>query len=355
MTASGRAIDPDPTYTARWTTGHFRSKYWVVMLCDGRCFHCDGSLVSFDAGKVTADATLPDDYLVLHVDHAQPRAKGGPDHPLNYLAACEGCNTSRQDTDLSAAQWNRAHRLWASVDVADMEQRAQAADDFYGDITLGGIRCRVHDWHLQGSPAHLECHRANLAFIEPAPVYPDLEEWSAVFGHESEATFRRLAASPLWDDPLQRHALRLTLPRVVSGRLDLLDDLLARCTYEHEVQATAGERLDIYPYARLPLAGSVATKRAMSRLEGQRRAVNGTFRDELGLSGWSELIKLFSERHWPTYIVADHVRYLSTLRSPQKKVLMNQIRSMESHRQVDDLLADLQHRYLAQIRVRRED
>jgi len=233
MTVDGLGMDPDTPPAVRWATSHFRSKYWVVLLCDGRCFHCDGSLVSFDAGKVTADVTLPDDYLVLHVDHAQPRAKGGPDHPLNYLAACEGCNTSRQDTDLSPAQWGRARRLWASLDVADIEQRARGADDLYGDITLGGIRCRVHDWHLQGSPAHLACHRANLAFIKPAPSYPDLEEWSAVFGHQSEAVFRRLAASRLWDEPLQRNALRLTLPRVVSGRLDLLEDLLASCAYEH--------------------------------------------------------------------------------------------------------------------------
>lgn len=279
-----------------------------------------------------------------------PRVKRGPDHPLNYLAACERCNTKRQETDLSTAQWERARLLWSSLDVGDMEERSRGADDFYGDITLAGIRCRVHDWHLQGSPAHLGCHRQNLAFMRPTPIYPDLDEWSAVFGRESQEVFLNLMASRLWNEPIQRHALRLTIPRVVSGRLDLLDDLLATCTYEHEVQATDGERLDIFPYARLPLADSVAGRRATARLEQQRRSVNATFRESLGLSGWSALIKLFSERHWPTYIVADHVRYLSSLRSNQKTALMQQIRSMESHREVDELLADLQHDYLARMR-----
>lgn len=57
------------------------------MLCDARCFYCDGSLISFDAGKVAGNTTLPDEYLVLHVDHPQPQAKGGPDHLLNPSVA----------------------------------------------------------------------------------------------------------------------------------------------------------------------------------------------------------------------------------------------------------------------------
>jgi hypothetical protein len=142
----------------------------------------------------------------------------------------------------------------------------------------------------------------------------------------------------------------LTLPRVVSGRLDLLEDLLASCAYEHEVQATDGDRVDIYPYARLPLAGSAAGKRATARLEQQRRAVNAIFRDDLGLAGWSELIKLFSQRHWPTYIIADHVRYLASLSPPQKAGLMAQIRGLESHREVDELFGRLQHAYLTSLR-----
>ncbi|WP_442921711.1 HNH endonuclease [Microbacterium sp. MRS-1] len=121
-------------------------------MTDGRCFHCDCSLLNFEDDAPPSSPARP-----LNVDHAIPRVAGGPNRADNYLASCESCNKSRQETPLSAADSRRATELWAELDLDSVAVSARQRDDFKGQAVFLCRSCEVHSWHIDGSPGHRAC------------------------------------------------------------------------------------------------------------------------------------------------------------------------------------------------------
>lgn len=61
----------------------------------------------------------------LHLDHLQPKARGGADTATNLVLACRRCNSARKD--LSLAQWARKAAAELHLSFTPAAIRAQAA------------------------------------------------------------------------------------------------------------------------------------------------------------------------------------------------------------------------------------
>ncbi len=72
-----------PVFTAAQA---LRSLQWAVwQKTGGLCSYCDVSLNPFDRNAVNG----------FHIDHSNPRAKGGTDDLVNLVPACSRCNFAK--------------------------------------------------------------------------------------------------------------------------------------------------------------------------------------------------------------------------------------------------------------------
>lgn len=79
----------------------------------------------------------------LHVDHVHPRSKGGSDHHLNLVTACERCNREKADTELPTYPCSPTDRdcLRAYPRGFDPDQTRIGLDECYGPSGVGSFAC----------------------------------------------------------------------------------------------------------------------------------------------------------------------------------------------------------------------
>lgn len=64
------------------------------------------------------------DVSELHVDHVQPRSRGGTDDPLNLVTACSACNLSK---GAQVPRWHDCEH-WSRMESLDLESLLAQAD-----------------------------------------------------------------------------------------------------------------------------------------------------------------------------------------------------------------------------------
>jgi hypothetical protein len=74
-----------------------------------------------------------------HIDHSNPRAKGGTDRLNNLYPACIDCNLDKGTrTTRTARNWHGTKRAPLSVSKRKAAKRANAISDGFGGALLGG-------------------------------------------------------------------------------------------------------------------------------------------------------------------------------------------------------------------------
>jgi hypothetical protein len=93
-------IDKLPEYetviVSRGWTPTNQAAWLVWQKTDGRCTYCDAKLNPFDR-------LAPDGF---HIDHVDPRSKGGSDELDNLTPACRTCNLDKSDR--TPEEWRAA-------------------------------------------------------------------------------------------------------------------------------------------------------------------------------------------------------------------------------------------------------
>ncbi|WP_156122628.1 HNH endonuclease signature motif containing protein [Microbacterium hominis] len=310
-----------------WTTGDYRARITAVAITDGRCFHCDCSLLNFED-----DAPPSSPARQLNVDHAIPRVAGGPNRADNYLASCESCNKSRQETPLSAADSRRATELWAELDLESVAVSARQRDDFKGQAVFLCRSCEVHSWHIDGSPGHRACGESLLRGIDPAlrRVFPDGgRAWAGVFGRDAAEMLTRTIGSALWASPDERMAVLIQLPRVLCRKLDRVDEVMRNARDYRDLRDDPHERYNEQFSGLLPLASSAAERRVNARVSAEARAAARAYTESVGVT-WHAVFRLFSSRRWPTHLLYDHRNRIRALTAQGRRRMLSELRSCES-------------------------
>lgn len=79
------------------------------------------------------------DVAELHVDHRQPRSRGGTDHPSNLVTACAACNLSKGALQ---PRWEACYPLFECL--------GGNPDDFAERVPGGWRFCITPEW---GNPS----------------------------------------------------------------------------------------------------------------------------------------------------------------------------------------------------------
>jgi 5-methylcytosine-specific restriction endonuclease McrA len=82
-----------------------RSTRLAIYMRDGfKCLLCGADLHDVEPREIT-------------LDHVIPQSKGGTNHPSNLATACNRCNCSKQDKDLSdfVADQNHRRRIYRRI------------------------------------------------------------------------------------------------------------------------------------------------------------------------------------------------------------------------------------------------
>lgn len=305
-----------------WATGDYRARITAVAITDGRCFHCAGALLDFDEDGPSSPAALP-----LNVDHAVPRAAGGRDRVTNYVAACESCNKSRQDTPLSPEAARRAAGLWADLDIRHVTVHSRQVDEYLGQAVLRCASCALHLWHVEGSPAHLSCVESVLRDVEPElrSMFPDRgRTWAGVFGVRSREVLVRTVESALWASPAERQAVLVQLPRVLCRNLQRIDDVLTNARDYRDLRDDAAERCPDVFSGLLALAPTTATRRALARVTADAREAALDYQAFTGVR-WRAIFRLFLSRNWPTHLLYDHRNRVIALTARQRRHMLSEL------------------------------
>jgi len=315
----------------------YQAYFADVILCDGRCFYswrenparrCDhAGLVYFEnvpsTGNLPKQAEAP-----INSDHMVPRACGGPDAIENYVAACASCNMSRQKSPMTPEETRRAGDLRTALNpnpsygsywdepVDELLKRKSHADalswpDFIG---FRAVRCRTHGWHLKDSPAWSQCFKTHdFPTFGIASSEAERQGWVSVFGDESADMYTLLTSSPLWRRDDQRHGVFVQLPRYISGRPELLEDILATCySYEDVKSWSRGVVLDSQPLAILPLSSTNSVKRMRAEIKEDSDRLSRAVKEKCGVD-WRRLCQLFVQRQWNSNLICEHHTALAHL------------------------------------------
>lgn len=325
LTAGNRPCHRAPTPGRDWRTGQDRTRLLVTYLWDGRCGHCLRPLVLVHELPVAA--------VPLDVDHIRPKACGGRDELMNYIASCAGCNRSRQanlidnrTTILSILRMQRA----VLEDFSGYWEQAANTDPAFDKPFWTAVRCADHDWHVSGSPGHNDCQAHALSHDEG--VY-STEEWCSRFGSRSRevleaatSALRRhgLGSDDSWEvlSHLPRyavdadHALKLvqTIPTPVGYR-----DL--EPAPEHLLSVT------------VPLATTNTSASARRRDHKATRELHAHLK-EFGID-WIGVARLWTQRRWPSSHLFYHRSAILELAKSGKRKGLAALADLDSAKTVD--------------------
>jgi hypothetical protein len=314
-------LSPNIRVVPNWTTGDYRARVGSVLIGDGRCFHCNESLVSFDPGNNGPASKLPLIAAPLNVDHAIPFSANGPNQLTNYVPACESCNKSRKDKLLSGADMARAKSLWDATDVAVIAATARVLDAYSTRVVIPAIRCRSHLWHLKDSPAMQDCHRRVASHLGSIQLN---QEWLAVFGDISRSAYSLLSRSNIWQNTDELNALTIAIPRVLCLRPEDITSLLASHSSYSQINSISRHRYNIYPDANLDLSWTARAARDSAQVTSQARATHQEFSNHTGIK-WYAIIKLFTERQWGTQILYFYAAKIKKLDKVQRASLLKEL------------------------------
>lgn len=316
---------------AGWRTGQDRTRLLVTYLWDGRCGRCARPLVRLhELGLAPAP---------LDVDHVLPTDLGGRDELVNYMASCASCNRSRQARLIcdDAVIRGVLRMRWAVREsFDDYWERATATDPAFEAPFWTAIRCADHGWHIDGSPAHLDC--SGQARIHRQEVFSPQEWWSR-FGSRSREVLDAAATSSrrhgLGD--LDAWAVRAHLPRYARSpehALALLNRIATPDRYRVLVPAP-----DHLLSVTVPLAAYNTAASARRRDNKATLALHARLK-EVDID-WLGIARLWTQRHWPSSHLFYHRSAVLELAASGKRSALADLASLDAARAVDRYLADI--------------